>query len=63
MKNLDDFIGEDKRKPVGFSCQCTACSGNNTKVFKAEEKDTFNAKCEDCGNKFSFRLPGMGSAF
>ena len=33
MKNLDDFIGEDKRKPLGFSCQCTACSGNNTKVF------------------------------
>lgn len=63
MKNLDDFMGNDKRKPLDFSCQCTSCGSNNTNIYKGEEKDMFDAKCVDCDNKFSFRLPGMGSAF
>ena len=63
MKNLDDFIGDNKKSPIDFSCQCTSCHGTNTKVYKSEDQDTFSAKCEDCGNKFYFKLPGRGSAF
>ena len=63
MKNLDDFIGSEKRKPLDFSCRCTLCDSNNTNVYKGEDRDAFDAVCADCDNKFSFRLPGMGSAF
>jgi hypothetical protein len=63
MKNLDDFIGENSKNSIDFSCQCTSCHGTNTKVYKSEDTDTFSAKCDDCGNKFYFKLPGMGAAF
>jgi len=63
MKSLDDFIGGEDKKKLDFSCKCNQCDSSNTEVYKADDKDMFNAVCLDCKNKFSFRLYGLGQIF
>lgn len=60
MKNLDDFVSKEKRNPVNISCSCPKCSSLDCNLYKAEQRDTFDATCNSCGHKFIVKLPGLG---